>query len=211
MLQYPNAARRRVPMRGASKGIIAAAGLAAFLSPGAAQADPDELMGCRIAVVKAFPSGPLNLGMTKFVCKGTFALPSVAPSSVAVRAYPDPLPFPCVGNGVDVPCTGLGNPAGSKGYRCKYVDPNVVPVILIKPNVVKGVMKLDLPFTECSVNLPYLSPDLRIILEAAGKRYCALFTAPLKNDATQYKSKVAPPPAACSPSGAFLAEDGGLF
>ena len=197
-------------MRRACKGIIAAAALAAFLSPGAAKADPDELMGCRIAIVKAFPSGPLTLGTTKFVCKGTFALPSVAPNSVNVQGYP--YGESCVpGGGFDVPCTGLGNPAGSKGYKCRYLDPPVAPVVLIKPNVVKGVLKLDLPFADCGLSLPYTSPDLRFVLEVPGKRYCALFTAPLKHDATVYKSRVAPPPAACSPSGAFLAEDGGLF
>ena len=62
----PQAHERRPSMRHAFKGIVAAAALAALLSPGAAQADPDELMGCKIGIVKAPPAAGGN-GMTKFV------------------------------------------------------------------------------------------------------------------------------------------------
>jgi hypothetical protein len=43
------------------------------------------------------------------------------------------------------------------------------------------------------------------------KIYRGLFTSPPKNDATQYTSKTARAPSTCSPSGAFLGQDGGLF
>src|SRR5262247_3213264 len=96
-------------------GLLAATAAIALLSPVRALADSDELMPCKIVLIKAPPAAG-GLGLTKFVCKGTFALPSAAAA-----------PAPNVGVSVNLvppgnaglqpaPCTGLGNPAGSKGY-----------------------------------------------------------------------------------------------
>jgi hypothetical protein len=65
-------------------GILAAAALAALLTPTGASADPDELMPCKIIIIKAPPAG-VGAGLTKFVCKGSFALPSpgAAPTAPA--------------------------------------------------------------------------------------------------------------------------------
>jgi hypothetical protein len=195
------------------EGILATAALAAFLNPGSARADSDELMPCLITIIKAPPAAGGN-GMTKFVCKGAFALPSAAAAPaplVSVDVNIDPPGN--TGANVSTPCTGLGNPAGAKGYKCSVLPS--VPVVLIKANLVKGVLKYDLPFLFYGNGHPFASDDVRIRVKTIGasdsKRYCARFTSPLKNDTTQYKSKTAPAPSACSPSGAFLAEEGGLF
>src|SRR5262245_96580 len=199
-------------------GMLATAALVRLLVPtGAWAADPNELMPCKLVIVKAPPAAGGN-GMTKFVCKppsgGSFALPSFSTGAALVSVNTIP-----AGTGVALggsTCTGLGNPPGSKGYKCS-LQPNQ-PVILIKEKLVKAVVKFDLPAIIGPSAHPYPG-DVGISVYAQGfgvgdiKRYCARFGGPppIKNDATQYKRKDAPAPTACSPSGAFLAEDGGLF
>jgi hypothetical protein len=192
--------------------LLGAAALAAVVGPAPAlAADPDELMPCKIVLVKN--TGGIN-GKTKIVCKGTFALPSandaVGLAVVDVNIVPPGTssPFFILG------CVGLGNPPGSAGYKCK--DP-VSGLILIKPTVVKAVSKiLDLPAALYGTTHPYPSgTDVAIRVTYQGsviKQYCGRFGGPpaIKDTATLYKRKDAPAPAACSPSGAFL-DDGEIL
>ncbi|MGH7785530.1 MAG: M28 family metallopeptidase [Candidatus Binatia bacterium] len=108
--------------------------------------------------------------------------------------------------------SGLGNPAGSKGYKYKGKDDtNGSPcsVVLIKPTVIKAVCKgaavaLTPPFAATmgvTLGLPAGS--------TAALRYCAeLGGSALKNDATQLKRKDAAAPAVCPqlPSGFEMAD-----
>jgi hypothetical protein len=205
-------------MRRSLGALLGAAALAAVVGPApASAADPDELMPCKIILVKN--SGGFA-GKTKIVCKGTFALPSAAaaPSGggvvVDVNIVP-PGTTPPTGVPV-VPCVGLGNPAGSTGYKCK--DPVTTSLALIKPNVVKVVIKdFDVPAVDYLTGHPYPSGTdvaIRVISYGAtgSKQYCARFGGPpaIKDTATLYKRKDAPAPTACSPSGAFL-DDGEIL
>jgi len=191
-------------------GVLFAIAAAALLAPRGASADPDELMPCTIGIVKAAPAAGGN-GLTKFVCKGTFTLPSAgaAPTGFSLSFGINTVP-PGSGNFGGVDCVGLGNPAGAKGYKCG-VHPTV-PLLLLKTNVVKGLVKFDAPANLTGTPHPYTG-DLAIRLTAFGtsdsKRYCARFpvASAVKNDMKQFKAKNAPAPAVCSPSGAFL--DGG--
>ena len=170
-----------------------ALGLAFALAFGAstAHADPDELMACKIMIVKA---GTLQ----KVVCKGTFALPTAPNAPDAVGAS---VTFEEDGGGsVSVPLPagswqGLGSPAGSKGY--KYHDPATCPVVLVKTTVVKAVCKvpgtLPIPLVGdalARIQMPEASP---------GKRYCARFGGEIiKNDESIFKAKLSSAPADCS-------------
>ena len=98
-------------------GVLFAIAALALLAPPGASADPDELMPCKLVIIKAAPAAGGN-GLTKFLCKGTFALPSAgaAPTggsrSFGINASPSGS-----GNFGGVSCTGLGNPPGAKGYK----------------------------------------------------------------------------------------------
>ena len=106
---------------------------------------------------------------------------------------------------------GLGNPAGSKGYKYKGKDDTIggaCSVVLIKPTVIKAVCKgaavtLAPPFAATmgvTLGLPAAS--------AAALRYCAeLGGTDVKNDPTQLKRKAAPAPAACAQTQALLDPD----
>ena len=207
-------------MRRPLRAILVTAALAVGLAPTGASADPDELMPCKILLVKAAPAGPQALGITKFVCKGTFALPSpaAAPSGGYVQVAMNIVPpgtsvFPSL---PVFPCVGLGNPAGSMGYKCKSP---LNDLVLIKANLVKGVLKSDIPAYVYGTGHPYPSGTdlaIRVISNGASdtKQYCARFGGPpaIKDTATLYKRKDAlTPPAACSPSGAFLDEGDSLL
>lgn len=108
--------------------------------------------------------------------------------------------------------SGLGNPAGSKGYKYKgaaEVPAGACSVVLIKSTVIKAVCKgtavtLAPPFDgTLGVNLGLPAGT------ATARRYCAeLGGTEAKNDATQLKRKDAPAPVACAevPSG-FDASD----
>src|SRR5262249_57349803 len=68
--------RRRRPMTRAF-GVLAAAALVLLMAPVGASAEPDELIPCRLFVSRIEPGVPPGgRGMTKFVCEGTFLLPS---------------------------------------------------------------------------------------------------------------------------------------
>jgi hypothetical protein len=195
-------------------GLVAATALAGLLlAATGAVADPDELMPCKILIIKA-PSGARS-GLTKFTCKGTFALPSAAaaPTGLAggLLVSVDTVP---PGNihlsGPGGPCTGFGSPPGSKGYNCRRpAVSSIFPIARLRANVVKVVAKLDYPLQAYSVAHPYTG-DVAIKLTSYGasdqKRYCARFPigSALRNDSTTFEAKDAPAPTACSPSGAFL-------
>jgi hypothetical protein len=190
-------------------GVLFAIAALALLAPPGASADPDELMPCKLVIIKAAPAAGGN-GLTKFLCKGTFALPSAgaAPTGFSLSFGVNTVP-PGSGNFGGISCVGLGNPPGDKGYRCSAMPD--VPVFLVKTNIVKGIFKFDGP-ANLGTPHPYTN-DVAIRLTAFGtsdsKRYCARFPvgSALKNTPSQFKAKNAPAPAACSPSGAFL--DGG--
>ena len=113
---------------------------------------------------------------------------------------------------------GLGNPAGSKGYKYKgKSDPgSACSVVLIKSTVIKAVCK----GTAVTLMPPFAATlGVNLALPAgttAARRYCAeLGGTEAKNDATGLKRKDAPAPSACAepPSGFnpadvnFLADD----
>lgn len=100
---------------------------------------------------------------------------------------------------------GLGNPAGSKGYKYKGAGTMSDPckVVLIKPKIIKAVCKGDVlnpdPPHPTSVPIQIGATDL-------SDRYCAEFGGTdVKNDSSGLKRKDAPAPIICqSPSGAFV-------
>lgn len=99
--------------------------------------------------------------------------------------------------------TGLGNPAGSKGYKYKSKDDDdggPCSVVLVKATVIKAV---------CKGPAVILAPPFGAALAAqlalpagttsAALRYCAeLGGSEAKNTATLLKRKDAPPPADCA-------------
>ena len=102
---------------------------------------------------------------------------------------------------------GLGNPAGSKGYKYKGTGQAADPckVVLVKPKVVKAVCR------GAGVTLqPPFTGDESVVLSLGATmsdRYCALFGgSTVKNNENIFKRKFAPEPSSCltSPSGAFL-------
>ena len=177
--------------------------LMSFTGVGLAQDDPDELVPCKIVVVK-----PSHLA--KAVCKPptstTFVMPTFAPIDGSFRIrdlstlVQDDFPL-TLGTWI-----GLGNPAGSAGYKYKGSrqpgDP--CPVVLIKPTVLKAVCRGD----DVSLAVPF-GGDAAVVFKPeyldGAKRYCARFggTA-VKNDSVVFKRKNADAPSVCSPSGAFL-------
>jgi len=91
---------------------------------------------------------------------------------------------------------GLGNPAGSKGWKYKGAGTTGDPcrVVLFKTNLIKAVCK------GSGVTLvPPFSGDAGIVLSlGTTDRYCAQFGGDeVKNDATLTKRKNAPAPGAC--------------
>jgi hypothetical protein len=166
--------------------------------------DPDELMPCKVVIVKAPPAAGGN-GLTKFVCRGSFGLPSTFPNGgLWIDANEVPPGTGGIGSAGLGICQGLGNPAGSKGYKCA-LPPDVA---LVKTNVVKAVIHGDIPVGSWGRVHPFTA-DLAVKIHSMGsvvKRYCGRFpvSSALRNDDTQFKAKDAPAPAACSPSGAFL-------
>lgn len=97
--------------------------------------------------------------------------------------------------------SGLGNPAGSKGYKYKGKDDPGSPcsVVLIKEKVIKAICK----GTAVALTPPF-DGDLGINVAipagtTAALRYCAVLGGTdLKNDATQLKRKDALAPAECA-------------
>lgn len=184
-------------------GILACSAVLFGLFGGAAfAADPDELMPCKVIIIKE-TAGPLGYGLTKFVCKpprgGSFALPSFPAllGRISVNTIPPGTSFfiPLA----SFPCFGFGDPPGSKGYKCTDY---FWTLAVIKEKVVKAVVRKALPYF-AGTFLPY-SNDVGISVWALGaggaeKRYCARFplATALKNDDTQFKAKDATAPALC--------------
>lgn len=177
--------------------------LTSFAGIGLAQDDPDELVPCKIVVVK-----PNRLA--KAVCKPatdtTFVLPTFVPidgsfrirdlSSVVQEDFPLTL-----GTWI-----GLGNPTGSAGYKYKGSGQPGDPcrVVLIKPTVLKAVCRGD----DVSLAVPF-GGDAAVVFKPeyldGAKRYCARFGGmEVKNDSAVLKRKNAAVPSVCSPAGAFL-------
>jgi hypothetical protein len=162
--------------------------------------EPDELVPGRIVIIK-------NAKLAKFVAKpptGTsFDLPDTTNDPTTeggLLEVFDNDPFRPVSADFALPATGwkgLGNPAGSKGF--KYTGAGSVSdpcrVVLVKAAVVKSVCKgggVTLP-------TPFLG-QVGIVLTVGtdSKRYCAVFGGDdTKNDATALKRKNAPAPGAC--------------
>lgn len=97
---------------------------------------------------------------------------------------------------------GLGNPAGSKGYKYKAKDDTADPsapctVVLLKEKVIKALCK------GAAVTLapPFAGTEgvtIDIVGGATTTQYCAeLGGTPVKNDNTKMKRKDAPAPASC--------------
>jgi putative hemolysin len=171
----------------------------------------DQLIPGKIMIVK-----PATLA--KVLAKGTFTLPTgadqptTAGGSLLIRDLGNPMNV----NTYSLPSSGwkgLGNPAGTKGYKYKGAGSVSDPckVVLIKTKIVKAVCKgagvtltapVSIPPAEVAVNLS----------SGAGTSYCAEFGGTeIKNAANIVKRKDAPAPSACSsPSGAFI-ETASLF
>jgi hypothetical protein len=170
---------------------------------GLAQNDPDELVPCKIVVVK-----PNRLA--RAVCRPatdtTFVLPTFVPtdgsfrirdlSSVVQEDFPLTLGT----------WTDLGDPGGSEGYRYKGSRQPGDPcrIVLIKPNVLKAVCRGE----DVSLSVPF-GGDAAVVFKPeyqdGAKRYCARFGGtPVRNDTVVFKRKNAAAPAVCSPAGAFL-------
>jgi hypothetical protein len=90
--------------------------------------------------------------------------------------------------------SGLGNPAGSKGYKYKGAGAGADPckVVLIKEKVIKAVCK----GTAVTVDGP-LSGNLGIILESGTLRLCGDVDPATKNQAGLVKGKDAGAPGSC--------------
>lgn len=100
---------------------------------------------------------------------------------------------------------GLGNPAGSKGWKYKGAGStgDACKVVLLKEKVIKAVCKgTDVTLT----NPPFNGAAAWRIDTGGGDRYCAeLGGTEIKNEVGLLKRKDAGAPGSCaSPSGAFL-------
>jgi hypothetical protein len=156
-----------------------------------------DLLPGRIAIIK-----PVTLA--KFVAKpiagDTFALPTANPIATGgslrifdtdASAGDDTYSLPA-----GAAWKGLGNPAGSKGYKYSGAGTPTDPckVVLVKETVIKGVCK------GTGVTLtPSFTGDVGIVLSlGATDRYCAQFGGDtVKSDPTIEKRKDAPAPGAC--------------
>jgi hypothetical protein len=181
---------------------IALGAVVALVSGGLALA-ADNLIPGKITVVKA---GKL----AKIVAKPTtlFTLPGAAPTGGSVRLKD--LGSPGTGtntfNLVGAGWKGLGNPAGSKGYKYKGSGSpgDACKVVLIKEKVIKAVCKgTDVTLTGTAAFDGVASWQIDT---GAGDRYCAeLGGTEIKNQIGLLKRKDAAAPGGCaSPSGAFL-------
>jgi len=158
---------------------------------------PTDLLPGRIVVIK-----PDTLA--KFVAKpvtgDTFTLPTVNPvaSGGSLRIFDTAA---IAGDNTfnlaaGAAWKGLGNPAGSKGYKYKGVGSPTDPckVVLVKEKVIKGVCK------GSGITLaPPFPGEVGIVLSlGATDRYCASFGGDeVKNDGTLTKRKNAPAPGGC--------------
>ena len=188
------------------KMFVGAALVAMFATPALAA---DQLIPGKIMIVK-----PGTLA--KVLAKGTFVLPAgaddptVAGGSLLIRDLGDPM------NAVtySLPSAnwkGLGNPAGSKGFKYKGTGSLTDPckVVLIKTKIVKAVCK----GAGVTLTTPVSAQPAVVAVNLSsgpGTSYCAEFGGTeIKNTTSLMKRKDATtPPSACSsPSGAFLDTD----
>jgi len=173
--------------------------LTAALASGPARA-ADEPMPGKLILVKP---GRLAKFIAKPIAGDTFALPSGASSPTTGggqlrffkgnRADTFALPVQSAPLG----WKGLGNPAGSKGFKYKGAGTTADPckVVLIKTKIVKGIcrgggIKLDPPATG----------DVGVLLTVGSTpmTYLAVFGGDeIRNTADQLKRKDAPAPPAC--------------
>ena len=161
--------------------LLAVAVLALRAVPTACAADePDELMPGKVTVIKP---GKLAKFVAKPATGDAFELPGASNDptveggslrifDAATTAGDDLYPLPV--QPAPLGWKGLGNPAGSKGYKYKGAGTPADPctVVLIKPKVVKGVCR------GASMTLaPPFDGEVGIILTAGtgSKRYCASF------------------------------------
>jgi len=188
------------------KMFVGAALVAMFATPALAA---DQLIPGKIMIVK-----PGTLA--KVLAKGTFVLPAgaddptVAGGSLLIRDLGDPM------NAVtySLPSTswkGLGNPAGSKGFKYKGTGSVSDPckVVIIKTKLVKAVCK----GAGVTLTTPVSAQPAVVAVNLSsgpGTSYCAEFGGTeIKNTSTLMKRKDATTlPSGCSsPSGAFLDSD----
>jgi len=179
--------------------------LAAVLVVSSAASAADNLISGKITVVK-----PAKIG--KFVSKSTtgFPLPQIGGAEDPTLNGAEVRLFDTVASGAgsfthSLPAlgwTGLGNPAGSTGYKYKgkNVGDTVCSVVLIKEKVIKATCK------GAGVTLtPPFAGNEGVVLgvpsgtAAAAIRYCTEFGGTqTKNDGTVMKRKDAPAPGSCS-------------
>lgn len=172
----------------------------------------DQLVPGKIMIVK-----PGSLA--KVISKGAFTLPTGAddPTAAGGSLLIKDLGDPMNSNTYSLPALGwkgLGNPAGSKGFKYKGAGSGADPckVVLIKTNIVKAVCK----GAGITLTTPVTAPPAEVAVNLSsgpGTSYCAEFGGTeIKNTSTILKRKDATSlPSACSsPSGAFL-DTGPLF
>lgn len=162
--------------------------------------EPDELMPGRVVIVK---QGKVAKFVSKPATGGSFDLPDVTNDPTVeggtLNMF-DPHPFGPASNSYALPATGwtgLGNPAGSKGYRYRGAGSAGDPcrLVLVKDGVVKAVCK----GAGVTMATPFLA-EVGIVLTVGtdSKRYCAVFGGTeARNDASLLKRRDAPAPGAC--------------
>ena len=160
--------------------------------------EPDELIPGKILVIKAGK-------IAKFVAKpttGEFAMPDIVNNNPTIEGGEVRFFDTTIPGGGDITYslpaggwTGIGNPAGSKGYKFKG-GAGTCKVVILKPKVIKAVCKENVTFTN-----PFSDPGTVGVILTAGtdsKRYCAEYGGEQKkNDTTLLKRKGAPAPGMC--------------
>ena len=183
-------------MRGLVRGV--ALGVVLGLGAGVAGAADQTIPG-KIHIIK---TGKL----AKLVATGSFTLPDDPTSggaSLRIKDMGGASPTNTY-NLAAAKWKGLGNPAGSKGYKYKGSGTPGDPclVVMLKTNLVKFVCK----GADVTAATPAFTGDSAITITSGPDNICAQFGGQtVKNVAGQLKRKGAPAPGACaSPSGAFL-------
>jgi hypothetical protein len=141
--------------------------------------------------------------LAKFVSKGTFTLPGGGDNPLVEGGSIRFLDTNGAAGDVAfaLPAAnwkGLGNPAGSKGFKYKGAGTPTDPckVVLVKPTVVKAVCK----GTGITLTPPYAGNGAAVLrIGSDTTRYCVEFLGTaVKNSATIFKRKNAPAPAQCA-------------
>jgi hypothetical protein len=183
-------------MRRVVTGIVLGAVLAIGSSPARAA---DQMIPGNICIIK---TGKL----AKFVSTGSFTLPDDPTTGGATMRIKD-TGGASPTNTYALPAAnwkGLGNPAGSKGFKYKGTKTPGDPclVVMLKTNLVKAVCK----GSDVTTATPAFTGNAAIRIASGPDNVCAEFGGQtVKNSAGNFKRKQAPAPATCaSPSGAFL-------